>query len=93
MGIRLALGASPASVRNLVVMRGATLAGLGFALGLAGAIAMGRGLESLVRGVSIADPLILGAAPALLAVVVIVACSVPAWRASRIDPAITLRQE
>jgi len=93
MGIRLALGASPSSVQGLVVRRGAILAGSGLLVGMGGALILGRGLHSLVRGVSVADPLILAAAPAVLAVVVLAACSVPAWRASRIDPAITLRQE
>jgi putative ABC transport system permease protein len=93
MGIRLALGASPSSVQGLIVRRGILLSAIGLAVGLAGAILLGRILQGVVRGVSGTDPLSLAGALLVLFAVTVAASAVPAWRASRIDPAITLRQD
>lgn len=93
MGIRLALGATPASVQGLIVKRGVSLGSIGLAIGLAGALLLGRLLAHTVRGISAADPLSFAGALAVLLVVTAVACAVPAWRASRVDPAITLHAE
>lgn len=93
MGIRLALGASPASVRQLIIRRGALLAGLGMAGGLAMALAAGQALQSSVRGVTSHDPLTFAVTLVVIAVVAFAASAVPAWRASRVDPVVALRQD
>ncbi|MCB1019714.1 MAG: ABC transporter permease [Acidobacteria bacterium] len=93
MGIRLALGASPGSVRLLVIKRAAWVSALGLGIGLAGAAGLGRVIERALPGVSGSDlPSFAGALLALGAVTLF-AASVPAWRASRIDPGMTLRAE
>jgi predicted permease len=93
MGIRLALGATPAGVRALVVSRGLLLSSIGMAIGFAGSLVLARLLAHELRGISGADPLSFGASLGMLLVVTASACAVPAWRASRTDPAITLREE
>lgn len=93
IGIRLALGATGAQVRRLIVGRGLGLTALGLALGLVGALAGGRVLSGFLLGVRAADPLVLAAAAALFACVALAASWVPAWRAGRTDPAISLRSE
>jgi putative ABC transport system permease protein len=93
MGIRLALGATPSNVRMMIVSRGAVLGSIGLAIGLAGALLLGRVLAHMVRGISSADPLSFAGSVVVLFAVTTVACAAPAWRASRIDPAITLREE
>ncbi|HYO62493.1 MAG TPA: ABC transporter permease [Pyrinomonadaceae bacterium] len=93
IGIRLALGATRRDILSLVVRQGMKLAGLGVVIGLAGAAAASRALVSLLYGVSRLDPASYLGVVALLAAVSAVACWLPAWRASRVDPSITLRAE
>jgi putative ABC transport system permease protein len=93
IGVRSALGASRGDILVLVIREGMALAGLGVALGLCGAVIASRVLVSLLFGVSRLDPATYLGVTALLAGVSVVACSVPAWRAMRVDPAITLRAE
>jgi putative ABC transport system permease protein len=93
LGIRLALGASRSSVRYLVLGRGLGMAALGIGIGLAGALALTRLLVSQLFGVSPTDPEVLAAAAATLAAVSAVACFIPAFRATRVDPVIALRSE
>ena len=93
IGLRTALGATRADIHSLVVRQGMTLAVLGIAIGLVGAAAATRGLESLLYGVTSLDPLTYGGVIALLAVVAVAACWVPAARASRVDPTVALRSE
>ena len=88
-----ALGASPRRVAGLVVRQGMGLAAVGIAAGVAGAVAVTRGLESMLFGVSPLDPLTFGGAIALLAGVSLLACGVPAVRAARVDPTVALRAE
>lgn len=92
IGIRLALGGEPARVRRLVVLEGMRLVVAGVVIGLAGTLAAGRLLASLLFDVSPRDPATLVAVPAALAAVAIVACLVPAHRAARVDPAVVLRE-
>jgi ABC-type antimicrobial peptide transport system permease subunit len=66
---------------------------LGLAIGLAGALALGRVVANLVYGVSPADPATFAAVSALLALVALVACVIPAYRATRVEPVKTLREE
>lgn len=93
IGVRMALGASRASVLALVVGRGLRLAAIGIACGLAAALALGRLLASQLYQVSPADPATLAAAAALLAAACLLACAVPARRAAALDPTRTLRTE
>jgi predicted permease len=93
VGIRMALGAQRGDVLLLVFRNGAKLALVGVALGLGGAIALTRQMGSLLFDVSPTDPLILSAAGALLVVVALTACIIPARRAASIDPMRALRTE
>jgi predicted permease len=92
-GIRLALGADRAGVQRLVLRHAATLVAVGLAIGLGGVIVSTRFLESLIVGASRLQPSTIGAAAGLLAIVALVACLVPARRASRVDPISALRQD
>ena len=93
IGVRLALGASRADILALVVRQGMTLTGLGLAIGLSAAVAASDALVSLLFGVSRLDPVTYLGVIVLLAGVSVIACWVPAWRAARVDPSITLRAE
>jgi len=93
LGIRLALGARAASVRHLVLRRGLGMAAAGIGLGLGGALALTRMLASQLFDVSPSDPAIIAAAAATLALVSVVACLVPAVRATKVDPVVALRSE
>ena len=92
-GVRLALGASGASILRLVFREGCLLTGLGAVLGLAGAIAVARVLRGLLYGVTPLDGLTMASVVTLVAIVAFVAVGWPAWRAARIDPATALRAE
>jgi putative ABC transport system permease protein len=92
-GVRMAFGARPGDLLSLVLRSGLRQAALGLVCGLAASLLAVRILESQLYGVAATDPATYVTLSALLAVVVLVACCVPAWRASRVDPAITLRQE
>jgi ABC-type antimicrobial peptide transport system permease subunit len=92
-GIRLALGAQPSVLLRLVLREGMVLIATGVAIGIAGAAAMTRAIESLLFEVSPTDPAVLMAVPLLLVLVALSACFIPARRASRIDPMIALRLE
>jgi predicted permease len=93
MGIRLALGASPGSLRRLVVRQGAVVAAVGTAIGLAVALALTRLLATFLYGVSATDPLTFALVAALLVAVALVASYIPARRATRVDPTVALRSE
>jgi len=92
-GVRLALGASAASILGLVIREGGLLTGAGAALGLAGGIAVTRALRALLYGVTPLDGLTIASVVALVAVVAVVAVGWPAWRAARVDPTAALRAE
>jgi predicted permease len=92
MGLRIALGASPAAVRRLILGRAVTLVIVGLMLGLGGALLIGRAMSSLLYGLGGADALSLIGASLTLLVVAVIASYLPARRASRIDPAISLRE-
>jgi putative ABC transport system permease protein len=93
IGIRIALGAKPRSILAMVVRRGMALAAAGVALGLAGALALGSVLNSMLFGVTRFDPLTFAAVPALLGAVALVACAIPAGRAANVSPMVALREE
>jgi len=92
IGIRIALGSSARGVFELVLREGLLLIVAGFVLGAVGAFALRRSLQSQLFGVSAGDPAVLAAVTALLAAVAIVACALPARRATRIDPIVALAE-
>jgi predicted permease len=93
IGIRLAIGAAPSRVLALVLRQGLTYAAIGAAAGLAGAVAVSRLLRSLLHGVEPIDPATFAVAPLLLVVVGVLASLLPAYRATRTDPAHAMRTD
>ena len=93
IGIRMALGASAERVRREIVGRGLRLTLVAVILGLAMGMAGGRASKTLLFGVEPGDPSTLTAAAALLGLIAIAACYLPARRASRVDPVIALAEE
>jgi putative ABC transport system permease protein len=90
-GVRLALGATPRDLQALVLRSGLRMVGLGLGLGLAGAFVVSRLMAGVLYGVSPADPLTYAAVVGVLGATGLLACSVPAWRASRTQPITALR--
>jgi predicted permease len=93
MAIRMALGSQRAGIVGLVLASGAKLAALGCVIGLAGAVASSRLLQTLLFGVSSFDPITLAVAVVLILLLVLAACLIPARRAATIDPMRALREE
>jgi len=93
MGLRMALGATAADVERLVIAEGMRLVAIGVLAGTIVALVSARSLKSMLYAVSDRDAVTFVLVPAILALVAIVACWIPAHRATRIDPAITLRDE
>ncbi len=93
IGIRMALGAQPRDMMQLVVRQGLQLAVVGVSIGLLAAFALTHFLASLLFGVTATDPVSFLAVVALLFAVVVLACYVPARRAMRVDPMVALRYE
>jgi putative ABC transport system permease protein len=93
IGIRVALGAETKDILRLVVTEGMKPALLGLALGVAGALALGRVVASFIYGIAPYDPLTFAAVAALLAAVALLASIIPACRAARIEPTRALREE
>src|SRR5216683_769447 len=91
MGLRMALGAGPANLIRLVISRGLQLTAGGVLFGTAVALALTRLLGKLLYNVSPHDPRVFGSALAVMTMIAISACLLPAWRAARIDPARVLR--
>jgi putative ABC transport system permease protein len=93
IGLRSALGATRADILSLILRQGMTLAAVGVVIGLAGAAAATRGLDTLLYGVTSLDPVTYAGVIVLLAGVSAAACWVPAVRAARVDPSVALRGE
>ena len=93
MGVRLALGATPASLFRMVVGRGLVMVAVGAAIGIAGGLAVGRLMRGLLYGVEPSDPVTLLTVPAVLALVATIACALPGRRAARTEPLTALRSE
>jgi predicted permease len=93
IGIRVALGSSPAAILRLVLREGFKLVLVGLVLGIVGAVSFQKIMASEIYGVQALDPLVLTAVMALLVLVALAACAVPARRAMRVDPIVALRSE
>jgi ABC-type antimicrobial peptide transport system permease subunit len=93
IGIRVALGSTRAGILRLVLREGFELVALGLVLGVAGALSLHKALASEIYGVQPLDPLVLASVMALLAIVALVACAIPARRAMRVEPIVALRYE
>lgn len=91
IGLRLALGAQPRMIFKMILHQGLRLAGTGAALGIAGALVVSHLMRGLLYGVSPADPLTFLGVILLFGLVALVACYIPAWRATHVDPSIALR--
>jgi putative ABC transport system permease protein len=89
----MALGARGADVLALVVKQGMRLTGLGIGIGLVGAFGLTRLMKTLLFGIGAADPLTYVAIAGLLATIALLACWLPARRATKVDPMIALRYE
>ncbi|HEX6861952.1 MAG TPA: FtsX-like permease family protein, partial [Thermoanaerobaculia bacterium] len=90
-GIRMAIGARPQDVQRLVVRQGMVLVAWGVVGGVAGALALTRAVAGMLYGVEATDPLTFVAVPAVLALVSLIACYLPARRAARLDPTVALK--
>lgn len=93
IGIRLALGARPAQVRRMVTLQGVRLAALGLVIGFAGALGLTRLMQGILFETEPTDPLTFATVSLFLAGIALLASYVPALRASRIDPAASLKSE
>lgn len=92
-GVRMALGAQRSRVVRLVLKEGSTLALIGAAIGMGGAYLVGRAMESTLYGVGAMDTRAFGAVALVLVAAALLACLIPAWRASRVEPMVALRSE
>ena len=93
LGVRLALGARRGDVFTLVIREGAFLAAIGVGVGLSMAAGVTRFMSGLLFGVTAKDPAVFGSVAAIFMIVALLACYLPARRATRVDPLVALRDE
>jgi ABC-type antimicrobial peptide transport system permease subunit len=93
IGIRMSLGAHPRRVLAMVLADGGTLLGAGIVLGLMGSVVVARLLQGLLFGVGAGDPVTIASVSAVMALVGLGACAVPARRAAAVDPLVAMREE
>jgi ABC-type antimicrobial peptide transport system permease subunit len=91
IGIRMSLGANRGQVQRMILKEGGVLVALGLILGVGGAFFATRIIQGLLFGVSPNDPVTFAAVAGLMATIGVLACWIPALRAARVDPAITMR--
>jgi len=92
IGIRMALGANRGEILRLVLVRGLVLSGIGLVIGLIASAGLTRVLETLLFNVKPIDPLTLAVVAGVMGTVAALACAAPAWRATRVDPLVVLRE-
>ena len=93
IGIRMALGADRGNVLSLVLRQGLSTTVIGLVLGVGGALGLTRLASSLLFEVKPTDPATFAAVAGVITLVALVACVVPAWRATKVDPMVALREE
>jgi putative ABC transport system permease protein len=93
LGVRLTFGAAPGGIFALVIRQGMVLVGIGLAIGLGAALGLSRALSTVLVGIGTADPVTYAGIAVVFGLVALLACALPAWRATRVDPAVTLRYE
>jgi putative ABC transport system permease protein len=91
IGIRMALGALPSDVRNMILIQGLRLAAAGIVFGIVAALVLTRVMVSLVFGVRTYDPAVFAGVALLLTLVALIAALIPAYRATRVDPLTAIR--
>jgi ABC-type antimicrobial peptide transport system permease subunit len=93
IGLRMALGAGPAQVLRLVLQEGMLLALIGLVVGMGGTYFVGRVMKSMLYQVTVIDPVAFSAVTVVLLLAALLACYIPARRATRVDPMVALREE
>jgi ABC-type antimicrobial peptide transport system permease subunit len=93
IGIRMALGAQPSAILKLIIGRGLVLVSVGVVIGVLASFGLTRFIESMLFGVTATDPLTFVMIVALLGLVALLACLIPAQRATRVDPIVVLRSQ
>jgi ABC-type antimicrobial peptide transport system permease subunit len=93
LGVRMALGASKGEILKMIVGQGARLAAFGLGLGAVGVVVLQRVIAGQLYAVSATDPVVFAGISLLLFGAALLACLIPAWRASRVDPMMALRSE
>ncbi|HEY7393083.1 MAG TPA: FtsX-like permease family protein, partial [Bryobacteraceae bacterium] len=93
IGVRMALGAQRTKIIQMILRQGVELAAIGIGVGLIGAVALTRVMSGLLFGISATDALTFCAVALILAMVGVFATYIPAWRATKVDPIVALREE
>ena len=93
IGVRVALGAQARDVRRLVLSEGGFIAACGVGLGFLCSLGLTRPMSAMLFGVGVTEPIVFVGVPLLLSITALIASYIPAWRASRVDPIVALRQD